>query len=472
MKYLPVIFSLLILTTASFSQTTSSKIEIYKLYSENEAYYLKSIPFDNEEESMYGKTYVFKVGQSEPLYTVNRHFNYLGYPNKINLSNNGQTIFYLNDYYNDDNIDEQKVITVYTNGLLTKQYAVSDLIPCDENEQECDLLYLNNDVINDDSTSYINNRIVFEFLAGTSKKERFANNKSIFSYNDSVFLIDQYKQLRIFDLQTGELLSTTSFDSNYSRLASIARSNLIAVDVMKSPSGWGLPLLVNGSKCNESLANHLEMVAMENYGEDAKKYKYYTVVVDAIIDTSGTLEIIKFEVFDDLPEQKIRDFLVAQTYSMKDIPKVLEKWRYDEYIFLRKKSIPVAIKEKKREMKEGLKAYLKRLKQDTINGFYIPKNLGECFVQLDTLLNKKDREAMKAMSGSYEMSMYHFGLGTYLRNNWGLWGGSRLEKYFIDRGVDHPDSMSGIILDYYHDWLNGKPETWKDWEKEHPVLKE
>ena len=25
--------------------------------------------------------------------------------------------------------------------------------------------------------------------------------------------------------------------------------------------------------------------------------------------------------------------------------------------------------------------------------------------------------------------------------------------------------MSGVILDYYHDWLNGKKDTWKEWEK-------
>ena len=57
------------------------------------------------------------------------------------------------------------------------------------------------------------------------------------------------------------------------------------------------------------------------------------------------------------------------------------------------------------------------------------------------------------------------GLGMWIRNNWGLRSGSRLQKYFRDRKIVHPDNMSGIILDYYHDWLNGKKDTWKEWEQ-------
>jgi len=40
--------------------------------------------------------------------------------------------------------------------------------------------------------------------------------------------------------------------------------------------------------------------------------------------------------------------------------------------------------------------------------------------------------------------------------DWQLWGGSRLSKFFNDRGIYHPDDMSGIILDSYHRYLTGK----------------
>jgi hypothetical protein len=50
----------------------------------------------------------------------------------------------------------------------------------------------------------------------------------------------------------------------------------------------------------------------------------------------------------------------------------------------------------------------------------------------------------------------HFGFGMWIRNNWCLWGGSRLSKYFNDLGIFHPDDMSSIILTSYHRYLNGE----------------
>jgi hypothetical protein len=43
-----------------------------------------------------------------------------------------------------------------------------------------------------------------------------------------------------------------------------------------------------------------------------------------------------------------------------------------------------------------------------------------------------------------------------MRNNWGLWTGSRLATYFGDHGVHHPDDMSGIILTAYRRHLLGR----------------
>lgn len=49
------------------------------------------------------------------------------------------------------------------------------------------------------------------------------------------------------------------------------------------------------------------------------------------------------------------------------------------------------------------------------------------------------------------------GLGTGLRNTWGLWGDSRLAHYFKQLGVNHPDDMSGIILATFWCKLHDKP---------------
>ncbi len=88
---------------------------------------------------------------------------------------------------------------------------------------------------------------------------------------------------------------------------------------------------------------------------------------------------------------------------------------------------------------------------------YIPKDLDDCHAELDRMLHpdarlffggklvglsKEDRYKFKEGYG-------HMGIGMWIRNNWGLWRGSRLSKYFNAMGIKHPDDMSGIILESY-----------------------
>ncbi len=87
---------------------------------------------------------------------------------------------------------------------------------------------------------------------------------------------------------------------------------------------------------------------------------------------------------------------------------------------------------------------------------YILIDLDDCFQSLDRLLEPENIERMR--NGREEdMNRYHHGFGTWLRNNWGLWGGSHLARWFSDRGIYHPDDMSGIILRSYWRYLNKQP---------------
>jgi len=94
-------------------------------------------------------------------------------------------------------------------------------------------------------------------------------------------------------------------------------------------------------------------------------------------------------------------------------------------------------------------------KSDTIDCVYIPMDLDDCCVQLDQLLSEEDKEFIKNLPDKKETIKLHMSLGMWIRNNWGLWGGSRLQKYLFDIS-DHPDGMSSIILEHYYDWLNKK----------------
>ena len=97
-----------------------------------------------------------------------------------------------------------------------------------------------------------------------------------------------------------------------------------------------------------------------------------------------------------------------------------------------------------------------RRDEDPLNDIYIPKDLKDCFLQLDNLLSAGDKEQIKNLKDRSETIRYHFNLGLWIRNNWGLWRDSRLQKYFMDRKIFHPDDMSSLILENYYDWLNNR----------------
>ncbi len=93
---------------------------------------------------------------------------------------------------------------------------------------------------------------------------------------------------------------------------------------------------------------------------------------------------------------------------------------------------------------------------ETPSGFYIPKDLKDTFVELNKMLSIELVEEMKNGT-EREMIRYHRTLGMWMRNNWGLWKGSRLSSYFNKMGIHHPDDMSGIIFTSFWRHLNGRP---------------
>jgi hypothetical protein len=89
-----------------------------------------------------------------------------------------------------------------------------------------------------------------------------------------------------------------------------------------------------------------------------------------------------------------------------------------------------------------------------LNKSYIPKNLEEALTQIDFNLSDSLKVEIGKKTENDFISESHFGLKIGMRNNWKLWKGSDLSKYFNDIGIHHPDDMSGIILTSYYRKLN------------------
>jgi hypothetical protein len=89
-------------------------------------------------------------------------------------------------------------------------------------------------------------------------------------------------------------------------------------------------------------------------------------------------------------------------------------------------------------------------------GYYVPRDLDDALEELGRIMGEDGRRDVTAADES-SMVRYHFGLGLWMRNNWGLWAGSRLAESMDRLGFHHPDDMSAVILDSYWRKLHGKP---------------
>lgn len=89
-------------------------------------------------------------------------------------------------------------------------------------------------------------------------------------------------------------------------------------------------------------------------------------------------------------------------------------------------------------------------------GVYIPKDLDDAFLELQKMLHPSFLGEFRSGT-EQDLAQYHFGLGMWIRNNWGLWKGSRLSDYFARMDIRHPDDMSSIIMTSFHRHLNGTP---------------
>ena len=76
----------------------------------------------------------------------------------------------------------------------------------------------------------------------------------------------------------------------------------------------------------------------------------------------------------------------------------------------------------------------------------VPATLAEAHAALERMLSPDELAKIDAMASEDDMIQYHMGLGTGLRNSWGLWQGSALAKHMQELGFPHPDAMSGVIM--------------------------
>ena len=85
----------------------------------------------------------------------------------------------------------------------------------------------------------------------------------------------------------------------------------------------------------------------------------------------------------------------------------------------------------------------------------IPKDLSDAVRQLECQIPPEQQADIKRLCEKEFVAAVHMGLGMAIRNEWGLWKGSRLAEYFREMGVRHPDDMSGIVMSAFWHKIKG-----------------
>ena len=100
------------------------------------------------------------------------------------------------------------------------------------------------------------------------------------------------------------------------------------------------------------------------------------------------------------------------------------------------------------------KEFQKRIKKERLFGVYIPKDLGDCFIELNRLIDSKSKLKFKKHTEEEVARKLHFSLGRWIIHNWGFYGGSRFSVYLNKIGLNYPDDMARFIIVSYHRNLN------------------
>ena len=449
---------LLLLTAhAAAAQFVCTYRHIITVYSTNGDYCARATPYYNFDLSPYGKTEVFNTRTNQLLYTIPECLS-KGF---LFLSNDGASVLHLvNLEYKSDEEAFSHALTLYQNGSKTKQVSLRELTACDSCEEVSRLFFRIEDTV-----VYEQGQLKRVYNPAATQCEQALHKRPACIIGDTVLLCTSNRQLLKIHLTTGDIQSQP-FDTSCCALMSQTPSPRIDTVKFSCPSGY---VTVQGyDSGEEALAKKLGMAPQGDTWYP--RYKYYYVKMLLRIDRQGKATIVRMNNRDSLPENRLRKAVDDMTFYADNFPEGVDYWYQELFGTMRKRNRFVARREGKIEQAKEQAAYQRRLVADSIDGIYIPRNLEESFHVLDTLLPAKTVRVMRSLPDREAMSEFHFGLGMWLRNNWGFWGGSRFQQYFIQRGVEHPDNMSGILLEYYYDYLHGSHQGWRTFDATLPPI--
>ena len=475
-KFYFYLVCLIFLSNNLFSQISTEVVPISETYSSNGEYKLLSISYDNEFPNLKGESFITytqeydSIGVRKNFYKINRSFDvYEGHPFFVAISNDGRKIIYLTNYLYESGV-ENKNIAYYVDGKLDKTFTTEEFINCDKEKEKCELFYDNQFQVYEGRSATVK-----QYKKTVSEQDIFLSKSFVFNKNDTIYVVDGRKKVTLFDIDKGKIIdSKIDFDSIYTKIKNLEPFKS-RISYYKYPYKYVVDIqdLENNEKLSERIGKISGLKFISINDSTFHKYKLFRIELSGYLDRKGNFEIEKLETDPIFDRKQIENYILSTKFKTDFIPREVDKIyvsrffggyrNYDDKIAEQE-----TIKEKERRKEE----YKRRLTLEKIDDIYIPKNLYESLTELDRILNFENKKQLIESKDSWQFNSHMGGLGMWIRNNWGINGGSRLLKYFNDRNIGKEmfgnDEISGVIIEQYILWLKGNKNAWKKWEKQNP----
>ena len=461
-----VIFFGFILSLFSQSVFAQLQLPITVTHSQNGKFSIRSVSYGWDTNRSKGQSTVYRG--NKVLYKIERSFHLFatntGIENAfLTISNDGSTVAYLSQIT--DKYPAYENVVIYKNGKLLKSYTLTEFSSCDTVLDNSALFYSNSNKIRD----YVvvpDSGFRWFFKPDVSEQELFLYENSVLCHNDTIYSTDPHKMVTVFDLGRARIVEKVPFDSIYSRIKNYRRKDPDFDYALRSRKHINdFKVKGKSTKVSDTLEKLLGMSFIRLDDPDFNKYKFYKVGLRGYLSKDGVFTIDEFLPDSLLYKRLIEKFFRTTRFEAGIISPKLEK-QYFYFFGAFGTPLNEAAEQEITAKRQELK---RRLTLDSIDHVYIPPNITACFIELDKMLTPETVSKLNDLKSSGEMILYHSGMGMWMRNNWGLWGGSRLSAYMNQRGFQDPDPMSSVILQYYYFWFKGNKEIYKEFEAKYPA---
>lgn len=461
---------LLLGTIIASAQDGFYSIPVSETPSENGIFTIKSIAFNNTPGNIDGISYVYKGDQL--VYQIPRSFDMLlDNSTRIVLSNDGSIVVY---YRNKKHRPEKEFdnVVVYKDGVLLGSFTTQQYADCTSNENDCTVLFNNYDAVIDYKKSDYGKSDYAKVLRNMDEDQEWLHHKMLVIKDNIIYTVSGQKKVSVFHTNDLVLEKNVGFDKIYPFIKDFSSPQTVILNVPKTR--LTIDQFVeqkSGETLNRLLERkyHLKSVS-KNDKISAQEFQLYDVHLTGYMNKFGFFEIATIAVHSKFSPKELKEYIENIQFEPSTIDQSLPKQFFNYYGMAYRSPNDIFSKDEKIANDQAARLEITRRQSlDSINGFYIPKHMTEAFIELDKIMPLKERKLLIALQNSpHKYNSDAGGIGIWIRTNWGIIDGSRLQRYFNDRKIKDAKKISETLVAQYIKYLKGDINAARNWERTHP----